>query len=364
MTQAMQIYGGGAPALPGQVNAGATVIETQRAISETQGKISTAKLFPRNEQVAFEKLMFACSQRAFAEAAFYSVPRGGKNVSGPSIRLAEEIARVYGNFTYGHRELSRDKDKSEIEVFAWDVENNNYTSRQITVMHIMDTKSGGYKLTNQADIDSRIANVASKQARGRILALLPKWMLQAAIERCQETLVGDNSKEEMAKRIQAMLARFDMRGVSQKEIEVYLGHPVDMCTGEELVDLSGVYNAIKEGVAPSEFFVAPQAQQGQVAERLAMAIETNTAPAPAEKKPAARPRKTKSAETPATPAAAEPAPETKDEQTAQQAAQPENAQPQQTEDAPQTAGEQQPDDAPAQNAGESAVQEQTGKAFF
>lgn len=55
---------------------------------------------------------------------------------GSSIGQGERIAHVYGHFTYGHLELSRDQVKSEVQIFAWDVETNNYTSRQITVMHI------------------------------------------------------------------------------------------------------------------------------------------------------------------------------------------------------------------------------------
>jgi hypothetical protein len=49
-----------------------------------------------------------------AETAFYSYPRGGQTVSGASIRFAEELARCWGNIEYGIKELSRDKDKSEM----------------------------------------------------------------------------------------------------------------------------------------------------------------------------------------------------------------------------------------------------------
>lgn len=271
------------------VNAGAVTIEAQRAITEAQSKIQIAKMFPRDEAAAHKKLMFACSQIGFAEDAFYSLPRGDKSISGPSIRLAEEIARVYGNFTYGHRELSRGQGKSEVEVFAWDVENNNYTSRQLTVMHIQDTRSGSYALKNQADVDTRISNIASKQLRGRILSLIPKWMLSAAIERCRATLAGGDDLTARKERIDLLEKRFGTRGVSKANLEQYLGVPLDLITDEQIADLFGVYTALKEGAAIAEFFIVEEPQQNPTALKLEQAVAGNSAPQQPEK-PARAPR--------------------------------------------------------------------------
>ncbi|EIW6162721.1 hypothetical protein MF451_003718 [Salmonella enterica subsp. enterica serovar Saintpaul] len=263
-----------APALPGNVNAGAVTIEAQRAITEAQSKIQLAKMFPRNETEAFNKLIFSCSHPGFAEEAFYSLPRGSQKISGPSIRLAEEIARLYGNFTYGHRELSRSNGKSEVEVFAWDVENNNYTSRQITVVHVQDTKNGSYALHSQADIDTRIANIASKQLRGRILSLIPKWMLSEAVAKCRETLAGGQDKAQRDQRVQSLIARFAQKGVDKDALEKYLGHPVKLITDDEMADLFGVYTAIKEGSSINEFFIEDE-PKNPMAQKLEKAVSGN-----------------------------------------------------------------------------------------
>ncbi|EHF0215302.1 hypothetical protein IFY47_003358 [Salmonella enterica] len=280
-----------APALPGNVNAGAVTIEAQRAITEAQSKIQLAKMFPRNETDAFNKLLFSCSHPGFAEEAFYSLPRGNQNISGPSIRLAEEIARLYGNFTYGHRELSRSNGKSEVEVFAWDVENNNYTSRQITVVHVQDTKSGSYALRSQADIDTRIANIASKQLRGRILSLIPKWMLSEAVAKCRETLAGGQDTAQREARVEALVARFASKGVNKVALEKYLGHPLKLITNDEMADLFGVYTAIKEGSAINEFFIDDE-PKNPMAEKLEKAVTGNQE----QPKKTAKPRKDKAAE--------------------------------------------------------------------
>src|SRR3954467_10190002 len=72
-------------------NVGAISIESERAIAEAQGQLILAKRFPRDLNVAYAELMESCKIKAFAEKAFYSVPRGrddsgnAKKVTGPSI---------------------------------------------------------------------------------------------------------------------------------------------------------------------------------------------------------------------------------------------------------------------------------------
>lgn len=239
--------------LPSAANTGAVSVEQSRAIAEAQGQLILAKRFPRDLNAAYAELMEACKLPALASVAFYTLPRGKSSVTGPSIRLAEEIARVYGNFQYGHRELSRDDKKSEVEVYAWDMEKNNYSKRQITVMHVLDTRDGPRKLRDQKDIDDKIANVASKQVRGRILALVPKWLSEAAIAACRETLAG-KSEIPVAERVRKMTQAFAKFGVTTKHLEGFLGHSLDTVDTDEIADLTGIFNAIKDGAKISDYF--------------------------------------------------------------------------------------------------------------
>lgn len=250
--------------LPSAANTGAVSVEQSRAIAEAQGQLILAKRFPRDLNAAFAELMEACKLPALAQVAFYTLPRGKNSVTGPSIRLAEEIARVYGNFQYGHRELSRDDKKSEVEVYAWDMEKNNYSKRQITVMHVLDTKEGPRKLRDQKDIDDKIANVASKQVRGRILALVPKWLSEAAITACRETLAG-NSEVPVAERVRKMTQAFAKFGVTVKHLETFLGHGLDTVDRDELADLTGVHNAIRDGAKIEDYFAEAENLEAKAA---------------------------------------------------------------------------------------------------
>lgn len=269
MSQELMHHPAGAPPFAQQqvasqsINAGSVAVEQSRAVAEAQGQLTLAKKFPRDLNGAYAELMQACKLPALAQVAFYSLPRGGQTITGPSIRLAEEIARVYGNFQYGHRELSRDGEKSEVEVYAWDMEKNNYSKRQLTVMHVRDTRQGPQKLRDQKDIDDKIANVASKQVRGRILALVPKWLSEAAIAECRNTLSGNN-EIPIEERVRRMTQAFAKYGVTNQHIEAKLGHSLDSVDRDEIVDLTGIFNAIKDGAKIADFFGADSGEVKEV----------------------------------------------------------------------------------------------------
>lgn len=263
--QSQSTFQGRALATPHSANIGSVTIEAERAIAEVQGQLILAKRFPRSMIGAKQEFLEACKSPEFAATAFYAVPNRG---NGPSIRFAEEAARCYGNIDYGHRELGRTEagingpGKSEVEVYVWDKEKNNRSTRQITVIHVTDTKNGPKRLIDQTDIDNKIANVASKQMRGRILAVVSKDLISAGIAECKRTIAGAAAgtlEKPLAVRIQGLCAGFAKYGVSIERLEKHLGHKVDDITIDEFADLVGIGNALKEGGKPSEFFPSDSA---------------------------------------------------------------------------------------------------------
>lgn len=261
-------------------NVGAISIESERAIAEAQGQMILAKRFPRDLNAAHANMMIACKSPAFAEIAFYSKPQGGKSVTGPSIRMAEQLAQVVGNFQYGHRELSRDDKKSEVEVFAWDMEMNNYAKRQKTIMHVIDTRDGPKKMRDQAQVDQKINNIASKEMRGLIIAMMPKWLVEDAIRECYKTIAGNN-EEPIESRVRRMVQAFAKFGVKPEHLEKYLGHKLDSVMIDELVDLTGIHTALRDGAPPSEFFSIDDAVEDGAGQDPAVKAITAAAAKPA-----------------------------------------------------------------------------------
>lgn len=243
--------------LAGHVNAGAVSIEQERAIAEAQGKLVIAKRFPRDQAAAYQRVMDACSRPGLAEEALYSYRRGGQDVTGPSIRLAEEIARCWGNVDYGMRELSRRFGESELEAYAWDLETNTSSSQKFTVKHAIDTKNGRKDLTDERDIYEIGANMGARRMRARILAILPADLVDAAVARVRLTLKGQ-SEQPIEDRIRALLEAFASLGVQPAMIEQRIGKSVSNLLPDEMVDLRAIYKTIRDGAGKaSDYFGAP-----------------------------------------------------------------------------------------------------------
>lgn len=235
-----------APANAPGINAGAVTIESSKAIAEAQGKLIIAKNFPRDEHLAYAKVMEACKRRSLAEKAIYSYPRSGSTISGPSIRLAEELARCWGNVDFGIKELSQKDGESEMSAYCWDMETNTMSSQTFVVAHVRDTKKGQVRLTEQRDIYENNANMAGRRLRARILAILPPDLVEAAVAECKKTLAGDNDIP-IADRINKMVASFAKFGVKIDTLEKRLGRKIDTMTTEDICEYAGIYNSLKDG---------------------------------------------------------------------------------------------------------------------
>lgn len=241
-------------AAPAHISAGTVAIEGERAVAEAQGKMVIAKRFPRDEGIAFARVMESCKRTALASVANYRFPRGGQAVSGPSIRLAEELARCWGNIEYGIRELSRRDGESEMEAYAWDLETNTVSSQKFSVRHVRDKKGGGQALNDERDIYELTANMGARRLRARILAIMPPDLVDAAVEECRKTTAGFNTAP-LADQVRAMVNAFSKLGVSADMIATNLGHPLDDTTPDELTELREIFTSIKDGVGKaSDYF--------------------------------------------------------------------------------------------------------------
>lgn len=232
---------------PVSMNAGTIKIEQTRAMTEVQGMMLLAKQFPRDEMQAFQKAMLACQRPEFAEKATYSYARSGETISGPSIRLAEELARCWGNIDFGIKELSQKDGESEMMAYAWDLETNTRSSQNFSVKHIRDTKNGAKKLTSQRDIYENNANNGGRRLRARILAILPPDLVNNAVAECRRTIAGKNDIP-LIDRAKNMVMAFSKVGVKQALIEKRLGHSVENITPEELAEYKGILNSLKDNM--------------------------------------------------------------------------------------------------------------------
>lgn len=224
-----------------------------REIAEVKAAMAVAQMYPRDQRKAMDRILNSCARPTLAEKAQYAFARGGQEITGPSIRLAETIAQGWGHLQYGMRELSNVGGASEVEAYCWDLESNVRKSIQFTVSHVRNTKKGSYALTDSRDIYENVANNGARRVRACILAIVPGDVVEAAEQACEQTLRAkvDISPERIAKLLEAFAAF----GVDKEAIEKKIQRRMDSILPAQVVSLGRIYNSLRDGMSkPHEWF--------------------------------------------------------------------------------------------------------------
>lgn len=239
------------------VASAATAIAATKQAQEVQARMVVAKKFPRDEAAAMNRILKSCQRTTLAESAMYSYPRGGQEVTGPSIRLAECLAQNWGNIEFGYTELERKQGESTIEAYAWDLETNTRQSKVFTVKHQRDKKGGSQELTESRDIYELIANQASRRVRSCVLAIIPGDVIDAAIQQCEITLKGGamNNGGSLDELITDMILHFANYGVTEEMLSAYVGKSIEAFNEKDIVKLRKVYTSLKDGIVGNDYFI-------------------------------------------------------------------------------------------------------------
>ena len=226
-----------------------------REIAEVQAAMAIAKRFPRDPREAMDRILNACTRPTLAEKALYSYSRGGTDITGPSIRLAEAMAQAWGNMQIGIRELSQENGTSTVEAFAWDIETNTRQSKVFQVSHIRHTKQGSKLLTDPRDIYENVANNGARRLRACILGIIPGDVTEAAVMQCEETATV--SADVSPEGIKVMLKTFAEIGVTKDQIEAKIQSHIEAIRPAQKVNLKKIYNSIRDGMSKPEDWFEP-----------------------------------------------------------------------------------------------------------
>lgn len=259
-------------ATPGRVGQG-TAVEQSRAVAEVQAQVIVAQQFPRSMQAAVRAMEEACAQPALAGRALFRFPRGKNDdgtpniLSGPSVHIARELARCFGNLQYGLTEMVRDDahGQSELMAWAWDMEANTRSSTTFIVPHKRDTKWGAKDLTDLRDIYENNANNGGRRMREMIFAVLPGWYVTRALELCAQTNEKGGGKP-LAQRITDAVKAFEQYRISPARIAAKWAYrSVDELTATDVAQLAVIYSSIQQGTVtvddefPAEVSARPSA---------------------------------------------------------------------------------------------------------
>jgi hypothetical protein len=222
-------------------------VESQRSMQEVKASMIIAKQFPRDEAKAMDRILNACTRPSLAETAVYAYPRGGQVVTGPSIRLAEAIAQNWGNLQFGIRELSQANGNSQIEAFAWDIENNTRQVKTFTVPHTRYSRAkGNTTLTDPRDIYEMVANQGARRLRACILGVIPGDVIDAAVRQAEITQA--NSVGAPEEQIKKLIDAFEKFGVTKEMLSKRLRKNLNAVIVADILSLKRVYQSIRDGM--------------------------------------------------------------------------------------------------------------------
>jgi len=220
------------------------IFQADKALIDQQ--IATAHAFPRNIKRATDNsVAIVTMDKETAETCTYSVPRGGKAITGPSVYLAKIIAQQWGNMRVEAKVTSVDSKQVTSHAVCWDLESN--LAIKVEVKRSVVGKNGRFN----EDMITVTGNAANSIAlRNAVLAVVPKAVVDKVYRAAKETITGDVSDENKlkAKRRQVVDGLKGAYSVTEAEILSAVGKvSIDHLTSDDLVVLIGVGTAIKDG---------------------------------------------------------------------------------------------------------------------
>lgn len=230
-----------------------------REEAELKAAIVLARANPRDATVAWNDIMHSCQRPTFAQRALYKFPRGGTSITGPSVDLAREMARCWGNVRYGFRIVSIDEEHVHIKGFANDLQTNNYVEVEDSFdKAIQRRQRDGSTLwikPDERDLRELVNRRGAIAERNAILKLMPPDVIDEAQEKCREVQVaaarGDlQTSRETA--IRNIVSAFDGLSVSIEMLETKLGHALKDVDEQEIAELRAVYKSIGDGNSKRE----------------------------------------------------------------------------------------------------------------
>lgn len=218
-----------------------SVVE-QLTRGEVDMQVATANRYPRSIDTFKKKaLTLATKDAETALSCFYALPRGGKKIEGPSVRLAEIVATSYKNLRCETRIVGASQDTITAQATVWDMENNVLMRCEVS-RRITDRSGARFN----TDMIVMTGNAAGSIAlRNAIFKVVPFAHVKPIYDRCKAVALGGKGVDQAKKE---WFEFFGKRGVSADRVLAMLGKKhIDDVDLDDVSTLQGVHTAIEEG---------------------------------------------------------------------------------------------------------------------
>lgn len=248
------------------VESASTALAAQaKAMVESRYYMALAR--PRNWDQVRQDILRECKRPNFAnnKSTLYNKPIG-KGVEGLGIRFTEMALRCMTNVLVETNMIFEDDMKEVHRVSVTDLESNLTYPLDIRVSKTVERSKplddGSYLAVrknsygkpvytvpaNDDDLLNKRAALISKAQRSLALRLLPGDIKDEAEQIIRDIRMDEAARDPDAERKKIADAFVELN-VKAKDLEDYLSHSLDQCTPTELVELRGLYGALRDGEA-------------------------------------------------------------------------------------------------------------------
>lgn len=242
-----------------------SVAAAAQARASVESRYLMALRNPRSIDQARAELLKACKRPTFAAGAMWSKPTGGKVLTGPSIRFAEEALRCFRNVLV-ETPVVHDSDRRRVvRVLVTDLEANLSFALDLALTKTVERRSakGRVVVSERPNSDGEVvylveatedelavkqAAQVSKAIRTLGLRLLPGDVVEEALAQVRDTAKDQDAKDPDAAKKRIVDAFFDL-GVSPADLERFLGHGLAMVQPASLQRLRLAFTALRDGEA-------------------------------------------------------------------------------------------------------------------
>jgi hypothetical protein len=207
--------------------------------------ISTAKKFPRDlATVKADMREMATRDPETAASCSYMLPRAGKMIEGPSVRLAEIAAACYGNLSVAVRVIEQNDEFVKSQAVVHDLQKNVRMGLEIPRNVEAGNNPNPRKLKDARHTAALAANsIAFREA---VFKVIPRSLVNPVWEEAKLVAAGSGKSFDEAR--ETALTRFKELGVSRKQVYDYLGvGGLEAISTKHLHLLHGVLTAINDG---------------------------------------------------------------------------------------------------------------------
>lgn len=222
---------------------------------------------PRNWDQVRQDLLKECRRPSFADnkSAYYVKPIGD-GVEGLGIRFVEVAIRCMKNISVDTEMIFEDESKEVHRVEVTDLESNVPLGSSVPVSKYVERSKpaddGSFISSRKNSWGKTVYLVPAKgddllNIRGALISkamrtlglrLIPGYLQDEAIDIIKAVRLDKAAQDPDAERRKILDAFLEI-GVKAVELAEYLGHDIAACSPAEMVNLRGLYGAIRDGEA-------------------------------------------------------------------------------------------------------------------